>query len=136
MHLWLTQIKKPSFFPEFDLGIMSDLCSIWVRHRPSVRGRARGAAGEARRRAGAGARAWVRGGVGLRRRESAAEWVRGGLDNFEGSPYMLILTDGDAEWLYRPPLASPTKYQKFSRKSLFTASRVFYLGGAVAPPLG
>ena len=61
-------------------------------------------------------------GVGPRRRGSAAAWVRGGVGprrlggNFEGSPYLPILTDDYAEWLYRLPLASPTKYQKFSRK--------------------
>ena len=67
-------------------------------------------------------------GVGPRPRRpgSAAAWARGGLGNFGGSPYLPILTDGDAEWLYRLPLASPTKYQKLSRKSLFTASRVCY----------
>ena len=59
------------------------------------------------RRCGSAA-AWVRGGVGLRRRGSAAAWVRGGLGNFEVSPYLPILTDDDAEWLYRLPLASPT----------------------------
>ena len=64
-------------------------------------------------------------GVGPRRRGSAAAWVRGGLDNSEGLPYLPILTDDDAEWLYRLPLASTTKYRKFSRKSLFTASRFF-----------
>ena len=48
-----------------------------------------------------GVRAWVRGGVGPRRRGSAAAWVRGGLGNFEGSPYLPILTDDDAEWIYR-----------------------------------
>ena len=115
-HPWRTQIEYLLFFPGPDLEITSDFCSIWVKHRPSVRGWARGAAGEARRRARAGVGAWVRGGVGPRRRRPAAAWVCGGLGNFEGSPYLPILTDDDAEWLYRLPLASPTKYHKFSRK--------------------
>ena len=55
-------------------------------------------------------------GVGPRRRGSAAAWVRGGLANFEGSPFLPILTDDDAEWLYRLPSASGTLCTKYMKR--------------------
>ena len=105
--------KNARFSPGFDLGIISGLCSVWVRHRPSVRGRARGAAGEARRSRGG------REGVGPRRRGSAAAWATLRGHNTCPSSRMATLS-GSID-----SLGESYKYQKFSRKSLFTASRVF-----------
>ena len=109
--MWRTQIENHLFFPEFDLGINSDLSKrLYLGKAPPLRAERKGGSGRGEKEGRGG-----REGVGPRRRGSAAAWVRGGVGNFEGSQHLPILTDGDAEWLYRLPLAGPTKYQKFSR---------------------
>ena len=80
-----TQIQKNLFLPGLGLGIISHLSKQhYLGKAPPLRTEAgKGGSGRGEKEGRGGHE-----GVSPRRRGSAAAWVRGGVGNFKGSPYL------------------------------------------------